>query len=41
MGNLWNRAFRPRLEKINLEWAPFQVLRKTNATLSLKYKVDP
>jgi len=41
MGNLWPRAFRPRLEKMGLEWATFQVLRKTNATLSKKAGVDP
>jgi len=40
MGNLWPRAFRPRLKKIGLEWATFQVLRKTNATLSKKAGVD-
>lgn len=40
LGNLWPRAFKPRLEKIGLEWATFQVLRKTNATLSEKYGVD-
>jgi integrase len=41
MGNLWPRAFRPRLERIGLEWATFQVLRKTNATLGRKYGIDP
>lgn len=40
MSNLWRRAFKPRLEKIGLEWATFQVLRKTNATLSKKAGVD-
>jgi integrase len=40
MGNLWGRAFAPRLEKVGLEWATFQVLRKTNASLSKKAGVD-
>ncbi len=40
MGNLWGRSFAPRLEKVGLEWATFQVLRKTNASLSRKAGVD-
>ncbi len=39
--NLWRRTMQPRLEKVGLGWATFQVLRKTNATLSKKYGVDP
>jgi hypothetical protein len=31
----------PKLEKVGLGWATFQILRKTNASLSKKYKVDP
>ena len=31
----------PKLEKVGLEWATFQVLRKTNASLSKKSGVDP
>ena len=31
----------PKLEKVGLEWAAFQVLRKTNASLSKKAGVDP
>ena len=31
----------PKLEKVGLEWATFQVLRKTNASLSKKAGVDP
>jgi hypothetical protein len=31
----------PKLAKIELEWATFQVLRKTNASLSKKAGVDP
>ena len=40
MGNIWDRRLRPQLQKIGLEWATFQVLRKTNATLSKKAGVD-
>ena len=32
---------RPALEKVGLGWATFQVLRKTNASLSKKAGVDP
>jgi len=39
--NLWRRVMKPKLEKIGLGWATFQVLRKTNASLSKKYGVDP
>ena len=38
--NLWRRWFAPRLEKLGLEWATFQVLRRTNASLSKKAGVD-
>ena len=31
----------PKLEKVGLGWATFQVLRKTNASLSKKAGVDP
>jgi hypothetical protein len=39
--NLWRRSMPPKLVKIGLGWATFQVLRKTNASLSKKYGVDP
>jgi integrase len=39
--NVWRRNMRPKLETVGLEWATFQVLRKTNASLSKKYGVDP
>lgn len=39
--NLWRRTMKPKLEKIGLGWATFQVLRKTNASLSKKAGVDP
>ena len=32
---------KPKLEEIELGWATFQVLRKTNASLSKKAGVDP
>ena len=41
MRNFWPRAFKPRLEMIGLAWATFQVLRKTNASLSQKAGVEP
>ena len=41
LDNLWRRYMYPALEKVGLEWATFQVLRKTNATLSKKAGVDP
>lgn len=31
----------PKLEKVGLGWATFQILRKTNASLSQKAGVDP
>src|SRR5207245_5818115 len=39
--NVWRRNMKPRLEKIALEWATFQILRKTNASLSKKAGIDP
>ena len=41
LDNLWRRNMLPKLEKAGLEWATFQVLRKTNASLSKKAGVDP
>ena len=41
LDNLWRRHMRPALEKVGLDWATFQVLRKTNASLSKKAGVDP
>lgn len=38
--NVWRKNLAPRLEKVGLEWATFQVLRRTNASLSRKAKVD-
>jgi len=39
--NLWRRTMKLRLAKVGLGWATFQVLRKTNASLSKKAGVDP
>ena len=39
--NVWRRSLKPKLEMIGLGWATFQVLRKTNASLSKKAGVDP
>jgi len=41
LDNLWRRSMQPKLEKLGLGWASFQVLRKTNASLSKKAGVDP
>jgi integrase len=38
--NVWNRSMKPALEKVGLGWATFQVLRRTNASLGRKAKVD-
>jgi integrase len=38
--NLWKREFRPRLTRIGLDWVNFQVLRRTNASLSRKANID-
>jgi len=39
--NLWTRSIEPKLRKIGLEWANFQVMRRTNATLMEKAGADP
>jgi integrase len=41
LDNLWRRHMQPKLGDIGLGWATFQVLRKTNASLSKKAGVDP
>lgn len=40
LDNIWRRYMRPRLEAAGLAWATFQVLRRTNASLSRKAKID-
>ena len=39
--NIWNRHMKPRLEKVGLEWASFQELRRTHASLGHAAKIDP
>ncbi len=39
--NVWRRYMLPRLEQVGLEWATFQVLRRTNASLGHQAGVDP
>jgi hypothetical protein len=41
LDNLWRRSMKPKLAVVGLGWATFQILRKTNATLSKKHGVDP
>jgi hypothetical protein len=41
LNTLWRRHMLPELENVGLGWATFQVLRKTNASLSKKAGVDP
>ena len=38
--NLWYRCMRPKLKPAGLEWATFQVLRRTNASLGRKALID-
>jgi integrase len=39
--NVWYRYMKPRLEKVGLGWANFQVLRRTHASLGHDLKIDP
>ena len=39
--NVWYRHMKPKLEGAGLEWANFQVLRRTHASLGHDIKVDP
>lgn len=39
--NMWNRHFLPKLKPVGLEWATFQVMRRTNSSLVNKSKIDP
>jgi integrase len=41
LDNLWRRYMLPKLQTVGLDWATFQVLRKTNASLGKKAGVDP
>ena len=38
--NVWRRHMEPRLKTIGLEWATFQVMRRTHATLMKTLGVD-
>jgi hypothetical protein len=38
--NLWRRNIHPRLAKIGLGWADFQVMRRANANLGRKAGID-
>ncbi len=38
--NVWYRRLKPKLDTVGLGWATFQVLRRTNASLARKAKVD-
>ena len=39
--NCWRRNFRPRLKAVGLEWANFQVMRRTNSSLLDDLLIDP
>jgi len=39
--NVWYRHMKPKLETIGLEWATFQVLRRTHASLGHDAGIDP
>jgi integrase len=39
--NVWHRHMKPCLEKVGLEWANFQVLRRTHASLGHDAGIDP
>lgn len=39
--NIWRRHFLPRLREVGLEWANFQVMRRTHASLLDELGVDP
>jgi len=38
--NVWYRDLLPKLKPVGLEWATFQVLRRTNASLSRRALID-
>jgi integrase len=39
--NVWFRNMKPRLSKVGLGWANFQVMRRTNASLGHEVGIDP
>ena len=38
--NCWRRNMLPKLQAVGLEWANFQVMRRTHATLMRQLKAD-
>jgi len=39
--NIWYRQMKPRLDKVGLGWANFQVMRRTHASLGHDAGIDP
>jgi len=39
--NCWRRKFLPKLQEAGIEWANFQVMRRTHSSLMRKLGVDP
>jgi integrase len=39
--NWWWRIMRPALKNVGLEWANFQVMRRTHSSLMKELKADP
>ena len=39
--NCWRRHFLPKLKEVGLEWANFQVMRRTHASLMRELDIDP
>ncbi len=39
--NAWRGLLAPRLKTIQLEWATFQIMRRTHASLSRQAGIDP
>jgi integrase len=39
--NVWYRHLKPKLEKVGLAWAYFQVMRRTHASLGHDAGIDP
>jgi hypothetical protein len=39
--NCWRRDFVPRLKPVGLQWANFQVMRRTHASLGDGLGIDP
>jgi integrase len=39
--NAWRRFIQPRLKTVGLDWATFQIMRRTHASLSREAGIDP